>query len=259
MPQLQDLLQYAQAGDIEASKEFLEWASSQEAPGATLARVDEVVGRGPVHRAAEFGHDKYLKWILGLQVDHLQPDNSQTTALHLACVNGHVQAAKAIIDFDGPSHTALNKMNSKGELPVHWAAMKGHVEVLRLLNTVSKGGMKGMKDSRGNTALHYASKNNHEKATEFLLNIQCDPTTKNNDGEMPIHMAAREAAFATLYLLCVAVPLRERYDWKNNHGKTVVDCCTTHAAREMVAAEQPKKVASNEQHANNVEDRKSVV
>ena len=208
--------------------------------------------------------------------------------------------------------------------------MKGHVEPMRLLNTVSNGAMKTMKDSRGNTALHYTAKNNHEKvqkllpavepssggtkcnlcsatteslqlplpllkATEFLLNIKCDPAIRNNDGEMPIHMAAREAAFASLYLLCVAVPLRERHNEKNKHGKTPVmapavhpihhhakpiiipsslsrllclahcghrpcfvmyaqlDCCTTHAARDMVAAQEPKKVASNEQHANELD------
>ena len=61
MPHLKDMLQFAQLGDIEASKEFLEWAEGEEAQGATLSRVDEVVGRGALHRAAEFGHSKYVK------------------------------------------------------------------------------------------------------------------------------------------------------------------------------------------------------
>lgn len=49
-----------------------------------------------------------LQWLLELRMDHLQPDKTKTTPLHLACVNGHVEAAKELLDFDGPSLTALN-------------------------------------------------------------------------------------------------------------------------------------------------------
>lgn len=54
----------------------------------------------------------FSQWMLNdlTGFDHLQPDNSGTTPLHLACVNGHVSTAAAILGFDGASCNALKAL-----------------------------------------------------------------------------------------------------------------------------------------------------
>lgn len=61
MPDLLDLLNYAEQGDIDATKRFLEWSKGFESCGATLARVDPVVGRSALHKAAEHGRTEYVQ------------------------------------------------------------------------------------------------------------------------------------------------------------------------------------------------------
>lgn len=50
--------------------------------------------------------------------------------LHLAAINSHCDVVKALED----KGANVTKQDSEGDLPTHWAATKGHVQVQQLLS-----------------------------------------------------------------------------------------------------------------------------
>ena len=80
--------------------------------------------------------------------------------------------AGAKIDVDGDEYNGP---------PLVWAASKGDVDVMKLL--IEKGGninIQHKKDRSFDTPLHAASKNEKDKAIEFLVDREADLTIKNN-------------------------------------------------------------------------------
>ena len=61
MPDLLDFLRFADDGDLEGAKKFLEWSREKENKGATLSRPDPVMGRSALHKAAEAGHLEFAR------------------------------------------------------------------------------------------------------------------------------------------------------------------------------------------------------
>lgn len=59
------------------------------------------------------------------------------------------------------------------------------------------------------------------QATDYLLQARVGTCPRNNEGDTPLHFAARESAMSTLFLMVLAIPLRDRAT-KNNQGKTAV-------------------------------------
>lgn len=63
MPEPTDIVTYAETGDIEAAKKLLDWADAESvlSRGAVLELRDPLMSRTAIHRAAEFGHAKFVK------------------------------------------------------------------------------------------------------------------------------------------------------------------------------------------------------
>eukprot|EP00192_Tetraselmis_astigmatica_P021197 CAMPEP_0117657630 /NCGR_PEP_ID=MMETSP0804-20121206/5434_1 /TAXON_ID=1074897 /ORGANISM="Tetraselmis astigmatica, Strain CCMP880" /LENGTH=286 /DNA_ID=CAMNT_0005464099 /DNA_START=118 /DNA_END=978 /DNA_ORIENTATION=+ len=249
MPDLLDILKFADDGDLEGAKKFLQWSSEKENKGATLSRPDPVVGRTALHKAAEAGHLEFVKWLLDQGVDYRTSDNSGETPLHLAAVNGHADVVKLLLHQDGSQSIILKKPNHAGECPIHWAARTGKTSAVEaMVNWAGKVALE-LQDAGGNRALHLAALNNHEKCTQYLLQVKADPLAKNNDGNTAMHLAARESSLASLLVLVVTQPLSDR-EYKNNKGETVTDLGRTATAKEILSSLDPKKLASKMQYAN---------
>lgn len=230
-----DILRYAEQGDLEGAKKLLDWADAESvlSRGAVLEQRDPLMSRTAVHRASEFGQTRFVKFLLEAGVDYLTVDSTGETALHLAAVNGHVDAAKLLIDFDGPSKVALRKVNKENEAPIHWAALKGHTAVLKLF--IQKGGdeMKEFSGKNLDRPLHYTALNNHEQATSFLLNANASTLAQNADGETPLHLAAKRGSLASLHAL-VSFMGKESRSPKNKDGKTPMDIASSGNVRDLL-------------------------
>lgn len=81
----------------------------------------------------------------------------------------------------------LEWMDDIGLLPIHWAADRGHVGILRLL--VEEGADINSLDLEEQTPLHYASCCGHVEAAKYLLSIGADFSRKNGDGMTPKDIA----------------------------------------------------------------------
>ncbi|UKK01827.2 serine/threonine-protein kinase ripk4 [Theileria orientalis] len=92
-------------------------------------------------------------------------DSFDRTPLHLACYEGHLEAAKLLIKYGAnvQSH-ARNGMTC-----LHFASQKGHLELIKLL--------------------HFAISNGHVECALFLINKGAKQKY-NKKGELPLDMAS---------------------------------------------------------------------
>ena len=81
----------------------------------------------------------------------------------------------------------------------HWAARKGHVDILQLL--LNHGASVNAVDSFGYTPLHAAARQGHVDILQLLLNHGASVNAVDNFGGTPLHYAAREGHVDILQLL----------------------------------------------------------
>ncbi|KAJ1640400.1 ankyrin repeat-containing domain protein, partial [Pavlovales sp. CCMP2436] len=73
---------------------------------------------------ARYGELDELRAALEAGADVSYADGGGSTALHMACANGHVEIARILLDAGAP-FTA----NASGNTPLHWAVQNGHESV----------------------------------------------------------------------------------------------------------------------------------
>ena len=87
-----------------------------------------------------------------------------------------------------------------GETPLHVAAEKGHVEVVKLL--LEHGANPNARDMYGVTPLHLAARKGHVEITKLLLEHGADPNAKEKlGGETPLYWAVVHDRIDTAKLL----------------------------------------------------------
>ena len=110
------------------------------------------------------------------------------------------------------------EVNSRGETPLHTAASRSYISVSRYL--ITQGASVLTKVSNGDTVLHFAAGSVSPylyptdedgralKAIKFLVGCGCEPTTPNDDGQTPLHIAVDLGRIKTIkYLLSLNIPL----------------------------------------------------
>lgn len=114
-----------------------------------------------------------------LQITLDQPNDLQSTALHLAALGGHL----AVTSFLVQNGASLKAADSFGEVPLHKAARHGHAAVCqRLLEAAADIRASGFD---GSTALHFAITAGHVDVAEVLAKGGADASalsSKVRDG-----------------------------------------------------------------------------
>lgn len=82
----------------------------------------------------------------------------------------------------------MDSQSTIGRTPLHLAAIRGHMTIVRTL--VTKGANKNAKDSDENTPLHHASEFGHHEVIIFMIKEAfVDPFSKNKYGYAPSDIA----------------------------------------------------------------------
>ncbi|WOG96477.1 hypothetical protein DCAR_0415812 [Daucus carota subsp. sativus] len=158
----------------------------QQDPNSTapphLRRVDVALGDGDAEALRQA-----LDNLLGSIDD---PIENGDTALHLACVYGHLTCVQILIERGA----SLEAKDEDGEIPLHGASAAGYADIVQLL--LNKGSemniVKRMLDSvdeEGDTPLHHAAKAEHVNVILLLLANGASPTTTNFHGQIPSELA----------------------------------------------------------------------
>lgn len=109
---------------------------------------------------------------------------SQSCLLHYPSANGNLEIIQYLLEHLTPSETAgehattadksapelVNHRNVSGNTPLHWAAMNGHLEIVKVL--VGSGADVGVRNEAGRDAVveaEMSSKEEAQKCAEWML------------------------------------------------------------------------------------------
>ena len=108
------------------------------------------------------------------------------TPIHLAAWYGLTQSVERLKDkYDSPIDN-IETLN--GRNPIHFAAMNGHLEIVKVLAKFAD--VPNAPDDNGTTPINYAAMDGNLEIVEFLTKLTDYPNAPNNYGNTPIHYAA---------------------------------------------------------------------
>jgi len=152
-----------------------------------------------------------IKALLEDGADINTTDELGESPLHIAAVNGHLQAATLLV----AKAADVNAGDVRGLTPLHAAAWSGSSEIVALL--IDKGADINARDADGVTPLHAAALAGRNGTAALLISRGADVNVKNKEGMTPLHAAVLAGDRDTVVLLIGA---GADVNAKNNSGLT---------------------------------------
>lgn len=123
-------------------------------------------------------------WVAISRLINMEEEINDTDKTFLDWVKeGHEQKVCELLDKEPE---LANLPDTDGLLPIHWAADRGHVGVMKQL--IKKGTNRNSRDRDGQTPLHYAASCGHVDVVRYLLSIGTE-SIEDNDGMTPKDIA----------------------------------------------------------------------
>jgi len=195
---LRDLLRQDEDGDtplhLAVLQGFIEVVFSlvRILPDPRLLEIPNKYLQTPLHLAVLTNQAPLVRRLVVGGASVLLRDRLGNTPLHLACREGHVDCAHALLlpvsheerqsallplhIVPQPLPQDLEQKNYEGQMPLHLAAMNGHVSIAKLLCCFGAN-VNGMEGKYGRTALHYSVERRHPAMLHFLVS-QCGAQTE---------------------------------------------------------------------------------
>ncbi|GFG36261.1 hypothetical protein Cfor_08873 [Coptotermes formosanus] len=187
--------------------------------------------RTPMHLAAENGHATIIELLADkYKASIFERTKDGSTLMHIASLNGHAECAMMLFK----KGVYLHMPNKGGARSIHTAARYGHVGIINTL--LQKGEKVDVTTNDNYTALHIAVESAKPAVVETLLGYGADvhvtggklretplhiaarvkdgdrcalmllksgagPNIKTDDGQTPVHVAAKHGNLVTLMLL----------------------------------------------------------
>ena len=120
-------------------------------------------------------------------------------ALHVACGQGHTQAARLLLEANADKDRVFG---NQGSTPMHWACTGGHAQVVRLL--LEANADKDNATNNGVTPLIMASQKGHLEVTQLLLEANADKEKATENGATPLFTASQKGHLEVTRLLLEA-------------------------------------------------------
>ncbi|KAK7224257.1 hypothetical protein V2G26_012260 [Clonostachys chloroleuca] len=140
--------------------------------------------RTPLSRAAESGHESFVRLLLDMGSDVDAKDDDGKIPLFHAVDNRCEAITRLLLDKGATIDTG----DRWGTTLVSQAAVKGQEAIIRLL--LDRGAAVDSRDYRwGRTPLSQAAANGHETVVRLLLDIGADIDAKDDDGRTPLYHA----------------------------------------------------------------------
>lgn len=154
-------------------------------------------GQTPLHRAAWGDSLETVQLLLDRGSDVNAADRSGNTALHIAADMGFGRVVKRLCE---QAQTHVGVQGQDGLTPLHYAALRGHDDIAKIL--IARNAPLDTRDKLGRTPLHCAAGNGQVSVAELLL----DKGAKVNEtdervGWTPLHYAAGNGQVAVAELL----------------------------------------------------------
>ncbi|KAK7922107.1 hypothetical protein WMY93_009009 [Mugilogobius chulae] len=163
----------------------VELAALLIARGANLEEVNDE-GYTPLMEAAREGHEEMVALLLAQGANiNAQTEETQETALTLACCGGFLEVADFLIKAGADIELGCST-------PLMEAAQEGHLELVKYL--LNAGANVHATTATGDTALTYACENGHTDVADVLLQAGANLEHESEGGRTPLMKAARAGA-----------------------------------------------------------------
>eukprot|EP01068_Selenidium_serpulae_P015075 Selendium_serpulae@DN6176_c0_g2_i4.p1 len=194
----------------------------------SLANSKDEDGRLPVHWAASRGYADKVKFLVSRGGPVNPIDEDGWTPLHCAAAAGSLRCVEHLLDHGG--NVSL-KTESNQCQPLHYAASKGHLEVVKCL-AAAKADINN-RDRTGLTPLARAVSTGKLTVVKFLIELGAEMTEDKVAKDTPLHIAVNNQHLEIAEALLTA--RAELATIPNAAGRTPFD----EAPRELLAVLQP--------------------
>uniref|UniRef100_A0A670ZM82 Ankyrin repeat domain-containing protein 17 n=1 Tax=Pseudonaja textilis TaxID=8673 RepID=A0A670ZM82_PSETE len=189
--------------------------------GANLEEVNDE-GYTPLMEAAREGHEEMVALLLGQGANiNAQTEETQETALTLACCGGFLEVADFLIKAGADIELGCST-------PLMEAAQEGHLELVKYL--LAAGANVHATTATGDTALTYACENGHTDVADVLLQADADLEHESEGGRTPLMKAARAGHVCTVQFLISKGANVNRTTANNDHTVLSLACAGGHLA-----------------------------
>lgn len=188
------------------------------------ANIEEVNDEGytPLMEAAREGHEEMVALLLSQGANiNAQTEETQETALTLACCGGFLEVADYLI-----KHGADIELGAS--TPLMEAAQEGHIELVRFL--LENRANVHAQTQTGDTALAYACENGHTDVAEILLMYGAELEHESEGGRTPLMKACRAGHLCTVKFLLGRGADVNRQTANNDHTPLSLACAGGHQA-----------------------------
>ncbi|KAG0173370.1 hypothetical protein DFQ30_008108 [Apophysomyces sp. BC1015] len=134
------------------------------------ARGDGPKNKTALHAAAEHCHAAVVEYIVGVTQGaiNMALDSQGATVLHYACASGHTDLVSFFIRS---CQIPVNQSDSRQELPLHWAARHGRLEVVTLLIERFGCDVNSYVPRKVGTPLDLAKTGSHKRLVDYLKGL----------------------------------------------------------------------------------------
>ncbi|KAM6985007.1 ankyrin repeat and KH domain-containing protein 1-like [Aplochiton taeniatus] len=189
--------------------------------GANLEEVNDE-GYTPLMEAAREGHEEMVALLLAQGANiNSQTEETQETALTLACCGGFLEVADFLIKAGADIELGCST-------PLMEAAQEGHLELVKYL--LAAGANVHATTATGDTALTYACENGHTDVGDVLLQTGADLEHESEGGRTPLMKAARAGHLCTVHFLISKGANVNRATVNNDHTVVSLACAGGHLA-----------------------------
>ncbi|KAL6513547.1 hypothetical protein OROGR_021033 [Orobanche gracilis] len=197
------LTEAAGAGDVEKLHNLI-----RDNPflfrAANLAEGD---GTSPLHIACMGGHIDFTKQVLNLNPGSaLELNRDGFTPLHIASASGDTEIVRELLEVG--SRDLCMVRGKEMRIPLHYAVVRGRIEVIRMLLSVCPDSVREV-SARGESCFHLAVKNNQFEAFKVLYehvvsssdNGECILNERDERGNTILHLAASRKQYEVIDLM----------------------------------------------------------
>ncbi|KAG8232600.1 hypothetical protein J437_LFUL010721, partial [Ladona fulva] len=186
------------------------------------ANIEEVNDEGytPLMEAAREGHEEMVVLLLSQGANiNAQTEETQETALTLACCGGFLEVADILIKAGADIELGAST-------PLMEAAQEGHLDLVRYL-LQSNSNVRAQTQT-GDTALTYACENGHTDVADLLLTYNADLEHESEGGRTPLMKACRAGHQCTVQFLISKGADVNKQTTNNDHTPLSLACAGGH-------------------------------
>ena len=188
-----------------------------------------LLGYTPSMVASETGQDKTLGCLLENGAGVDAVDAVGTTLLQAAASASQLACVSMLV-----SRVNIDQRDSRGDSALHWACSRGDMKIIGAL--VEHGASVNLKNNAGATPIYNACYNGHYEAVDYLIQRGASLSAQNNNGDTALHIAV---SFSQLSIVDSLIRAGARTSIRNNDGRLAIEMTESDTVRAAVEDVMP--------------------